>query len=152
MKAKFLPPVLTTLTLILLTFASTGLALTVDQAVTPACVLEPPKEFSVTVKKDQNGLIAFTVVRTLSEQRYLVAHLRIRQQGKTLVESHTPSFAKQNDNAFYFSISPEHVADSSFEIGESAFVDGVPLPGTVNYRFRIRDFVPAALLEAPAEK
>lgn len=128
-----------------LTLSPAALALTVDQPVTPSYVRDHPKEFSVKVRKDEKGLIAFTVVRTLPEPRYLVAHLRIRDQGRLIAESHTPSFARKGDNTFRFSISPEHQADSTFELGESACQDGVPLPGTVNYQFQLKEFVPGSL-------
>jgi hypothetical protein len=132
---------------VLALFSSTGRALTIDQAVTPAYVRENPRKFSVKVNKEQNGLLAFTVIRTLAEPKYLVAHLAVHHQGRIIAESHTPFFGRKNDNIFRFSISPEHVPDSTFEIGESSFTDGVPLPGTVNYQFRIKDFVPADLLK-----
>ena len=133
-------------------FSTAGLALTVDQQVTPAYIRDHPKEFSVKVRKDKNGLFAFTVVRTLSEPKYLVAHLAVLHQGKIIAESHTPSFAKKNDNTFYFSISPEHAFDSTFELGESPLTDGVPLPGTINYQFHLRDFVPEGLLRSATKQ
>ncbi|HMO65883.1 MAG TPA: hypothetical protein PKE47_11805 [Verrucomicrobiota bacterium] len=132
------------------TFPTTGLALTVERAVTPASLHGHPGEFSVNVRKDPDGLLAFTVVRTLPEPKHLVAHLRIRRQGRTIAESHTPAFANAGENIFHFSISPEHVADSRFEIGESFVPGGVPVPGTVIYLFRIRDFVPEDLLRSAA--
>jgi hypothetical protein len=128
-------------------FSTAAFALTVERAVSPDYLREHPKEFSVTVRKAENGLLAFTVVRTLPEPKYLVAHLSVRQQGKMIAESRTPSFAKWGDNTFHFSLSPEHVDESRFEIGESSARDGVPLPGTVKYQFHIRDFVPEELLK-----
>jgi hypothetical protein len=143
-------PLLLAIAVLAAIFPTTGIALTVERAVTPASLREHPKEFSVSVRKDPNGLLAFTVVHTLSEPKHLVAHLRVRQQSKTIAESHTPALAKTGDNIFYFSILPEHVADSRFEIGESFAPDGVPVPGTVIYQFRIRDFVPEDLLKSAA--
>jgi hypothetical protein len=131
-------------------FSTTALALTVERAVNPEYLREHPGEFSVTVRKEENGLVVFTVVRTLSEPKYLVAHLSVRQQGRMIAESHTPSFAKGGDNTFHFSLSPEHLGESRFEIAESSARDGVPLPGTVKYQFHIRDFVPEEWLPPSA--
>lgn len=131
-------------------FAATALgtaasALTVNIPVTPAYLQEHPKEFSVKVAKDKNGLLAFTVVRTLREPRYLVAHLTVNHGGVLIVESHTPSYGKKHDNTFYFSVSPDDVGECKFELGESFFTeaggDAVPMPGTSNYQFQLQDFV-----------
>jgi hypothetical protein len=131
-------------------------ALTVDQRVTPASLAEKPKQFSVKVARNEGGLITFTVIRLLSEPKYLVAHLAVVHQGKTLSESHTPLFSSQRENPFHFTIAPDSLADSTFELGESFFQGSgntaVPLPGTINYQFHLRDFVPESLLQARPAK
>src|SRR5438094_433870 len=60
------------------TASPAAIALTVEQDVTPEYVRSHTNEFSVKAAKDKNGLIAFTVVFTLSEPRYVVAHLVLR--------------------------------------------------------------------------
>ena len=127
-------------------------ALSVDTKVTPAYVREHAKEFSVKVTKGKNGLIEFRITRTLSQPMYLVARLDVYHQGKIIASSTTPSFGKKYDNDFYFSISPEDVPESKFELGESSFAESggdlVPMPGTTNYQFPLQDFVSDDLLES----
>ena len=72
--------------------------------------------------------------------------------GKTIAENHTPLFAKEDENIFFFSVSPKHLAESTFEIGEATAKDGVPLPGTKNFQFQIKEFVPEALLRSVLKK
>jgi hypothetical protein len=125
------------------------LALTVDREVTPAYLREHAKEWGVKVARAQNGLLSFTISRTLPERRYLVARLLVKEKSRTLAESSSPSYARKDENRFFFSISPEHVEESVFELGES-FLSGDadhphPVPGTVNYQFRLREFVPESL-------
>jgi len=127
--------------------ATTGLALTVELPITPGTLRERPAEFGVKATKDQDGLIHFTIRRTLKVPMYLVAHLTVRHQGKLVVKSDTPSFAVKGHNTFYLSISPDDVAGSEFTLGESGMSkDGVPVVGTIIYMFRLKDFVPADLL------
>lgn len=131
-------------------------ALTVNQRVTPASLAGKPKQFSVKVARNEEGLITFTVTRMLSEPKYLVAHLAVVHQGKTLSESHTPLFSSQRENRFHFTIAPDSLADSTFELGESFFQgsgnNAVPLPGTINYQFHLSDFVPESLLQPQPAK
>jgi hypothetical protein len=138
------------------TLSTTAWALTMDQSVTPAYVREHSREFSVTVTQGKNGLIKFRIVRILSKPMYLVAHLEIYHQGKIIAESSTPSFGKKHDNNFYFSISPDDLMESKFELGESSFAESgdnaVPILGTINYQFSLRDFVPDDLLKPAPDK
>lgn len=119
-------------------FPVTGSALTVAQPVTPAYVREHPKEFSVKVSKGKDGLLAFTLVRTLVEPRYLVAHLAVHHGRKLLATSDTPSFARKHDNTFYFSVSAADVGESTFDLSESGFTESgdnpVPMPGGIIYQ------------------
>jgi hypothetical protein len=123
-------------------------ALTVNQTVEAAYLKEHPDQFSVRVVKTDRGLLAFTIVRTLAQPKYLVAHLVVRHEGKTVAESDTPLFGKKRDNTFYVSLLSEDVEATEFEISESYFTgtgeDAVPIPGTINYQFRLSDFVPRA--------
>ncbi|MBT3378986.1 MAG: hypothetical protein HN742_02425 [Lentisphaerae bacterium] len=130
--------------------SSSAVALTVEQRITPEYVRSHPNEFSVSVAKEENGLLAFTVVLALKPPRYVVAHLEVRDGDRTLVESHTPVFTRNARNTFHFSIAPEYVAASEFILGASHVADSggeaVPLPGTIQYRIRPVEFVPAKLL------
>ena len=132
-----------------LVVSSSALALTVEHKVTPEYVRSHPDEFSVTVIKDKNGLLAFTVALTLKEPRYVVAHLAVRDADRSLAESHTPAFTKNPENTFYFSIAPEYVATSEFTLGASCFAksggQAAPLPGTIHYQIRLAEFVAAEL-------
>lgn len=131
-------------------------ALTVDQQVTPAYLREHAKEFSLKVTRKENGLLGFTLVRTLSQPKFRVARLVVKRDGETMAESSTPSFARNTSNSFFFSISARDLAGSEFELSESHFVgpdhNPAPLPGSINYRFRLRDFVTEQLLKPAPEK
>lgn len=135
---------------------ASALALTVEQKVTPEYVRSHANEFSLKVAKDKNGLLAFTVVFTLKEPRYVVAHLAVRDANRILAESHTPAFTKNAENTFHFSIAPEYASTSEFTLGASGFANSggqaVPEPGTILYQFRLIEFVPAELLKAPTRK
>jgi thiol-disulfide isomerase/thioredoxin len=129
-------------------------ALTVEEDVTAEYVRAHARELSVKVSKGTNGLIAFTVVFTLPEPRYVVAHFTVRSGDRVLAESVTPAFTKNSENTFHFSVPPECLATSSFTLGAAGFAisggEAVPLPGTIVYRFRLPNFVPAELLKASA--
>lgn len=141
------------------TFSTTGLALTLELQVTPAYVREHPKEWSVKAAKKESGLIQFTVVRTLSEPKYLVAHLAVHHAGKLIATSDTPLFGKKKGNTFYFSISAEDIAESTFDLSESGLgstVNGVqrdiPVVGSNVYQFRLLDFIPEDVLKPGLNK
>jgi hypothetical protein len=131
-------------------------ALTTEQDITREYVSSHPKQFSVKVAKDRNGLIAFTVVLTLDEPRYVVAHFAVRNGDRLLARSDTPAFTKNARNTFHFSVAPDYLATSEFTLGASTFVnsggESVPLPGTVIYRFRLPDFASPEALKATNEK
>jgi hypothetical protein len=133
------------------TFFTTAFALTVDEQVTPAYLREHINEFSVKVTKDKNGLLAFTVVHTLSKPMYLIQRLTVHHAGKIIAENSNAFVTHQRENTFYFSLSPEDIAASEFEISHCpGFQEtdyGVTVvPGTLNYQFHLRDFVPEELL------
>jgi hypothetical protein len=137
-----------------LALSSAALALTREQEVTPAYVRSHPGEFSVKVAGGESGLLAFTVVLTLEEPRYVVAHLKVRDADRTLAESHTPTFTRNAENTFHFSIAPEYIKTSEFSLGASVFADSggqaVPLPGTIDYQFRLEAFAAPELLNSPS--
>jgi hypothetical protein len=140
---------------IAVTLSTRGFALTTEREVTSAYVHEHLKEWSVKATRKESGLIEFTVVRTLSEPKYLVAHLAVHHTGKLVVTSDTPVFAKQKSSTFYFSISLEDIAESKFALSESGLgstVNGVqmdiPVVGSNVYQFRLLDFVPADVLNS----
>jgi hypothetical protein len=140
----------------LLGFTTAALALTVTEEVNPAYVQKHSEELSVKVVRREDGRIDFTVIRNLPQQKYLVARLTIRQGDKIIAETSIPLFAKKNANTFHLSISPDHIATSEFELGESFFAENgdnpVPLPGTVNYHFKLSKFVPAGMLKSARRK
>ena len=129
--------------------STTAPALTIETLVTADYVREHPQEWSVKVSKKENGLIQFTVVRTLSEPRYLVAHLVVRHAGKVVAESDTPAVGSKHDNTFYFAISPEDLAESKFDLSESGFtISGdqvIPIVGSIIHQFKLLEFVPENL-------
>ena len=134
--------------------SSTAFALTINEQVTAVYVGEHPKVWSVKAAKKESGLIQFTVVRTLSEPKYLVAHLAVHHAGRLIVTSDTPLFGKRKDSTFYFSISTEDIAESTFELGEHGLgstVDGVqtdiPVVGGIVYQFRLLDFISEDVLK-----
>jgi len=129
-------------------------ALTVNEPLTPEYLTEHPKEWSLKVTKGKNGLIDFKMIRTVPNPVYLVAHFSVHHQGKVIAESHTPAFTRNRENTFYFSLAPEDIADSTFELGESSFTESggqaVPVVGTIIYQFQLTDFVPEALRKSTA--
>ena len=136
---------------IAVTLSTRGFALTTEREVSLAYVQAHPKEWSVRVTKKESGLLEFTVIRTLSEPKYLVAHLAVHHGGKLLATSDTPVFAKQKNNTFYFSISAEDITGSKFDLSESGLggtVNGVemdiPVVGSNVYQLRLGDFIPDA--------
>ena len=139
------------LLLLVIAFALPPLAsaLTIDQEVTPEYVREHPKQISVSVKKDADGLLSFHVVFELPDPRYAVAHLVVRSGGHVTAKSDTPTFARKGKNSFYFSIPSEALGTSEFTLGVSHITtkeDELPAPGSIDYRFRLPPFVPAELL------
>ena len=129
--------------------STSALALTSEEPVTPAYVREHPKEWSVEVTKGKDGLIHFTIKHDVETPQYHVAHLAVYHQGKLMATSDTPLFGKKRGNTFYFSLAAEDIAESKFELSDSALSgsghDKVPVPGTTVYQFRLLDFVPERL-------
>lgn len=123
-------------------------ALSIEQDVTPAYVSAHPKEWSVKCVKKTNGLIHFTIVRQLTEPKYLVAHLAVHHGGKLIASSDTPVYGKARGNTFYFALTAEDVASSTFALSESGLgstIDGkpvdIPVVGSVTHRFRLQDYL-----------
>lgn len=134
---------------LLLSFTGAASALTVDVPVTPAYLREHAKTLSLKVARQADGLLAFTICRTVPQRRYFVARLLIRRDGKTLAETSLPSYGRKDTNSFFFTVAPETLDQAEFGLSES-FVSGsaeepIPLPGTTNYQFRLRDHVPEGL-------
>ena len=133
------------LTLGLLLVSTTTWALTLELVMTPAYVRGHPERWSVKVAKKENGLIAFTIVRTLSAAGNLVVHLEVHHGGKLIAES----YGKTKDNTFYFSVSAEDLAESTFDLSDNVRTTDNILEGSGEvYRFRLRDFAPADLVKA----
>jgi len=129
----------------LLASAGVASALTFNVPVTPAYLREHAATLSLKVTRRSDGLLAFTIARTSPERRYFVARLLIRREGKTLAETSIPSYGRKDTNSFFFAVAPESLAEAEFELSESS-VSGsaeepIPLPGSINYQFRLRDHV-----------
>ena len=133
--------------LVLFALSVNALAITVEERLSVAYVQTHPDQWSVKVAKTDAGLVKFTVVRNLSEPRYLVAHLAVHHGGKLIATSDSPAFGKKLGNTFYFSLAEEDLADSKFDLSESAFKDlgdsAVPEPGTIIHQFPLKDFFAA---------
>jgi hypothetical protein len=138
------------------TLSTTGFALTTEHEVTLAYVRDHPKEFSVEVTKGKDGLITFTIKHDVATPMYHVAHLAVYHQGQLIATSDTPSFGKKQANTFYFSLSAEDIAESKFDLSDSALAgsgdDAVPIPGTTIHQFRLSGFVPKEMLKSPTNK
>ncbi len=122
-----------------------GNALTVEQQVTPEYLKAHSKEFALKVEKREDGMLHFTVGRTLTQVKYLVSRTVLKQGGKKLADISTPTFAPKGVNRFHVAVSPAHLAEAEYELSES-FVAGpetdpVPIPGTIIYQFSLKDFV-----------
>ncbi len=132
--------------------SSTALALTINVPVNAAYVREHPKEWSVEVTKGKDNLIHFTVRHNVETPMYHVAHLAVYHQGRLVTTSDTPSFGKKRGNNFYFSLSAEDIAESTFNLSQSALSgtgdDAVPVVGSTVYELQLLDFVPRQLLES----
>jgi hypothetical protein len=130
---------------LLFSVAGAASALTVDVPVTPAYLREHRKELSLKTARRPDGLLEFTITRTLQEPRYFVARLLLRREGKTIVETNIPSYGKKNANQFSFALAPECLNQAEFELSESVVggsaVEPIPLPGTKNLQFRLREHV-----------
>ena len=129
--------------------SSWAFAVSVDRNITTDYVKSNPKEFSVRVTEEANGLLTFTVVYTTSEPRYVVARLVVKDSKRTYAESNTPVFTKNQSNTFRFSVPRDLVATSTFSLGVSGFAESggkaIPLPGTIGNKLQLMDFVPKKL-------
>jgi hypothetical protein len=133
--------------------SSTALAVSINVPVTPADVREHPKAWSVEVTKGKDGLIHFTIKHNVETRTYHIAHLAVYHQSKLIATSDTPSFGTKGWNTFYFSLSPEDIAASKFELGECYLGGGdLPAPGTTGYQFKLPDFVPEQMLKSVLDK
>lgn len=141
---------------LLLCCAGAASALTVTVTVTPAYLREHAAALSLKVARRPDGLLAFTVARTVPERRYFVARLLVRRGGKALAETSTPSYGTKDTNTFFFALAPESLAEAAFALSEAhlsgAAESPIPLPGTIQYRFRLRDHVPRKLLAPRAAR
>ena len=125
--------------------------MTIEQPLTVDYVRDHPTEWSITVTRGDEGLVKFTVVRNLQEPRYFVAHLAVQHAGKLIAKSDSPAFGKKQGNTFYFAVAEEDLADSKFELSESAFTDfgdhAVPEPGTIIHQIPLKAFFAASMSE-----
>ncbi len=136
-----------------LALSQTGWALTVEKTLDPAYAKEHPGEWSVKVDSAPDGLVKFTVVRSLDAPKYLVAHLAIYHKGKLIATSDSPAYGRKHDNTFYFSVNRDDLAESKFSLSQSELGgsgdDAVPVPGTIIYQLPLSDFLNAATANGP---
>jgi hypothetical protein len=127
---------------LLLGAAGPSRALTEILLVTPEYLGEHPKELSLQVSRREDGLLAFTIERTVPERRHFTARLLVKREGKTVADTTLPSLGQKDANTFAFAISREMLAESEFRLDESSPAH----PRTrVGYQFRLREHVPAEL-------
>ena len=129
---------------LLLAAAGPGSALTRIVEVTPEYLREHARELSLTVSRRADGLLAFTIVRTVPGPRYFRARLELKREGKTLAETNIPSYGQEDAGSFRFALSPETLAQSEFQLDE-AHPDRAR--GWIGYQFRLRDHLPAELAQ-----
>jgi hypothetical protein len=129
---------------ILLCAAGPALALTETLEVTPDYLGQHSRELSLKVTRRADGLLEFTIERTVPGQRLFGARLLLKRGGRTLAETSIPSYGRKGANSFSFALSPEMLAESEFELEEADLVGR--REGRIGYHFRLRDFVPRDLL------
>jgi hypothetical protein len=127
---------------LLLSAAGPGSALTQILEVTPQYLREHAKELSVKVYRREDGLLAFTIGRTVPERRYFVARLLVKRGGKTLAETSIPAYGQKDANSFHFALAPEILAESEFQLDEA---HPARPRGWIGYQFRLREHVPEEL-------
>ena len=123
-------------------------ALTVDVPVTPAYVKENPKQFAVVVEKRADGLLHFTITRTVSRPSYLVAHSELREGAKALFQSTACAFVREDSATYFVVVSPERVEDAKFELFDGSFTESdghaTPVVGGTNYQIQLGEFAKTA--------
>ena len=97
--------------MIVLAFTDEASALTFDVPVTPAYIKENPKKFSIRAEKHDDGLIHFTITYHLSESRYLVARIEVRDQGSVVLDGSFPAFVREKAVKYYVG----RVAEAAFQ-------------------------------------
>jgi len=124
--------------------AGPGSALTSIVAVTPDYLRQHTNELSLKVSRRPDGLLAFTIARTVPERRYFRAALVVRREGKTLTETDFRSLGQKDANSFSFALSPETLPESEFRLEETS---PARPRGWIGYEFRLRDHVPEELMK-----
>ena len=100
--------------MIVLAFTDEASALTFDVPVTPAYIKENPQKFSIRAEKHDDGLIHFTITYNLSESRYLVARIEVRDQGSVVLDGSFPAFVREKAVKYYVAVSPKQLSDGTF--------------------------------------
>jgi hypothetical protein len=136
---------------IVLAYTGEASAITIEIPVTPAYLKENPKEFSIHAEKRDDGLIHFTITRHLSEPRYLIAGLKVRDQGSVVLEGSFPAVVKEKAVKYYLAVSSKQLSNTDFELSEHGFnafsaTDETPIPwiGGEDYQIHLADFAPKA--------
>jgi hypothetical protein len=109
-------------TLFVVAISVSASAIVIQIEATPAFVRENPQLFSVTAEKQGDGLIHFKVVYKVSEPRWLVAHLVVWKDNKRVLESSFPAVVRERQATYWFSMLPEYVGKSVFELSDSGVI------------------------------
>jgi hypothetical protein len=120
-------------------------AIVIEQPITRQYLAENTDKFTVTAEKRDDGLVHFTIGRNLTEPRYLVASLVLRDGDNIVLRTDFPAIARDKTATYYAALQPDRVADAQFELTERGFSENNshPLPGGINYRLNLRDFMPS---------
>lgn len=142
--------------LLVLFLSFTAHALTMESVVDAAYVREHPGEFSVEVKRQENGLIAFTIRHDVPQAMFHVAQLSLYHQGRLLATSETPIYGRKGANTFHLALAPEQIAKAKFSLSDNGLAgegaEALPIPGAIIHQFRLLDFVPKELLSASPKR
>ena len=122
-------------------------AVVIEQSVGRTFVEEHPKDFAVRAEKRDDGLIHFTITQNLSAPRYLVASFIVQASSSVIAKMHFPAFARDGKATYHLVVSPKHLPNAHFKVAERSVFDDdtgrpVPLPGGIDYRFQLAEFVP----------
>lgn len=120
-----------------------------EHAVTPEYVRDHPHEFTVSVRRADDGRLAFAIRHDVRRPTHHVARLHVVQGGRLVASSQEPLFSCPEGYLFRFTLSPEDAAESRFEISDCPLAGFgrtmLPLPGTRVHVLQLADFIPSAL-------
>ncbi len=125
-------------------------ALTMRSVVTPESVKQDPTQIEVRAEKRPDGLVHFTITLHLKQkQAYLVARTRVRDGEKTVLDSSTPSYVREESATYHVAVAADWMGDTTFDVFSGFFEmqDGkypVPMVGGTEYEFDLGAFAKTA--------